>query len=97
MVAYLSSLEPTSSGTRGEALNSSDIPKVVLPVSFRPIVDRDEPFHRPVWFGPLPGHPGTSAVIEMQKGRVWLLDGDGRRHNIFVDVQNETIPGEIPA
>src|SRR5262249_39425365 len=54
LVAYLSSLEPTSPGARGEAINSSDIPRVVLPVRFRPIGDRDEPFHRPVWFGPLP-------------------------------------------
>jgi putative heme-binding domain-containing protein len=95
LLAYLSTLEPASSGTRGEAVNASDIPQAVVPVSFRPIVEKGEPFHRPVWFGQVSGHPGRSAVIEMQRGRVWLLGADGRGRALFVDVLSETIPGEL--
>jgi putative heme-binding domain-containing protein len=93
LLAYLSTLEPTSSGMRGEAVDPRDIPRAVRPVQFAPIVDRSEPFHRPVWFGFLPGHPGMTAVIEMQRGRVWLMEG--RKRTLFVDVLNESNPGEI--
>src|SRR5262249_1017043 len=86
---------PTQSGSRTEANRTSDIPRVVTPVSFRPIIDRSEPFHRPVWFGAVPGEPGASAVIEMQKSRVWILNADGRERRLFVDILSETIAGEI--
>jgi putative heme-binding domain-containing protein len=95
LLAYLSTLEPASLGTRGEAVNAHDIPQAIGPVRFRPIVARGESFHRPVWFGHVPGQPGRSAVIEMQRGRVWLLSGDGRGRTPFVDVLDETIPGEL--
>jgi putative heme-binding domain-containing protein len=95
LLAFLSTLEPASLGTRGEAVDARDIPQAVGPVSFRPIVAPGESFHRPVWFGHVPGHPGRSAVIEMQKGRVWLLSRDGRERTPFVDVVSETIPGEL--
>ncbi len=97
LVAYLGSVEPSGSGSGSlrEAVNARDIPKAIGPVAFRPIIDRAEPFHRPVWFGPVPGQPGTSAVVEMQRGRVWLLDPDESKRTLFVDVLAETTPGEL--
>lgn len=95
MLAYLSTLAPAASRIRGEAVDSRDIPRAIGPVQFRPIIDRREPFRRPVWFGALPGHPDKSAVIEMQKGRVWILDRNGRERTLFVDVLDEMVPGEI--
>src|SRR5262249_23415765 len=77
-----------------EAVNPRDVPRAVGPVSFRPIVDRNEPFHRPVWFGPLPGHFMTSVVIEIQRGRIWLLEEDGKKRTLFADLVNETHPAE---
>ena len=64
-------------------------------MEFRPIVDRAAPFHRPVWFGTLPGHPEWSVVVEMQRGRIWLLGRDGRDRTLFADVLAETTPGEL--
>ncbi len=95
LLAYLSTLEPPSSASSREAVDPRDIPRAVKPVTFRPIIDRDSPFHRPVWFGPLPGHPTTSVVIEMQRARVWLLEQNGSKRTLFADVLSETIPGEI--
>ena len=77
LLAHLATLEPASLRVARRGGQPARHPAGDRPVSFRPIVERDEPFHRPVWFGPLPGHPGTSAVIEMQRGRVWLLEADG--------------------
>ncbi len=94
MLAYLATLEPSRSGARGEAINTRDIPQAMAPVEFRPI-NRDEAFQHPVWFGAVPGHSGTAAVIEMQRARVWLIDIDGRNRRLFVDVLNETIGGEL--
>jgi putative heme-binding domain-containing protein len=95
LLAYLSTLEPPASGSSREAVDPRDIPRAVGPVTFRSIVDRDAPFHRPVWFGPLPGYPGTSVVIEMERGRIWLIERDGSRRALFADVLNETVPGRI--
>ncbi len=95
LLAFLGALAPPGSGSLREAINPRDIPRAVVPVSFRPIISRDERFHRPVWFGPLPGHPGTSVVIEMQRGRIWLLEVGGSKRSLFADVLSETTPGEL--
>jgi putative heme-binding domain-containing protein len=95
LLAYLSTLGPPGLGSLREAINPRDIPQAVRPVTFQPIVDSAAPFHRPVWLEPLPGHPRTSVVVEMQKGRVWLMEADGSNRRLFVDVVNETTPGEF--
>uniref|UniRef100_UPI0013E9CC8E PQQ-dependent sugar dehydrogenase n=1 Tax=Aquisphaera insulae TaxID=2712864 RepID=UPI0013E9CC8E len=95
LVAYLGTLEPPASSSPREAVNARDIPRATRPVTFVPRPVPAPPLHRPVWFGPLPGHAGTSAVIEMQRGRVWLLEKDGRSRSLFVDVGGETTPGEL--
>jgi putative heme-binding domain-containing protein len=93
LLAYLGTMEPPTSGSPREAVNPRDIPRAVMAVTFRSIVD--SPFRRPVWFGPLPGHPGTSVVVEMQRARVWLLEKAGKERTLFADVQKETTPGEL--
>ncbi len=95
LLAYLSTLEPPGSGSIREAVNSRDIPRAVAPVTFEPIFDRHAPFHRPVWFGALPGHPGTSVVIEMQRGRIWTIGIDGTKRTLFGDILSDTTPGEL--
>ena len=95
LLAYLTTLEPPGTGSLREAVNPRDIPQAVRPVTFRPIVDAAAPFHRPVWFGPLPGHLGTSVVVEMEKARVWLMEVDSSKRTLFVDVLSETTPGEF--
>jgi putative heme-binding domain-containing protein len=95
LITYLRTLEPPRSGAWREAIDTPDIPIASSPVSFRPIPYQDAPFHRPVWFGPLPGHPATSVVIEMQRARIWTLDQDGGKRSLFADVINETTPGEF--
>ncbi len=95
LLAYLGTLEPPASGSLREAMNPREIPRALEPVSFRPILNPDATFHRPVWFGPVPGHARTDAVVEMQRGRIWLLEEDGRERTLFADVQSEITPGEL--
>lgn len=95
LLTYLVSVEPPGSGSLREAVNPRDIARATSPVAFRPIDLEGSPFQRPVWFGPLPGHPGTSVVVEMQRGRIWLIGGDARGRTLFADVLGETIPGEL--
>ena len=95
LLAYLGSVEAPASGSIREAVDARAIPRALRPVAFRPIIEAAEAFERPVWFGPVPGHPGTSAVVEMQRGRVWLLDGTGSKRTLFADVLAETTPGEL--
>jgi putative heme-binding domain-containing protein len=95
LLAYLATLVPPRSASPSEAVNPRDIPHAIAPVSFQPIIDRDAPFQRPVWFGALPGHPGTMVVVEMQRARIWLLESNGSKRTLFADVQGETTPGEL--
>ena len=95
LLAYLGSLEPPRSGTLREAISPGDIPRAIDPVAFRSILDGAAPFQRPVWFGPLPGQPGTSVVVEMQSSRIWLLEDGGARRSLFADVLGETTPGGL--
>jgi putative heme-binding domain-containing protein len=95
LLAFLGTAEPPGSGSLREAVNLRDIARAVMPVTFRPIVDLNAPFHRPVWFGPLPGHSGTSVVVEMQRARIWLLEEDGTKRTLFADLLSETTPGEL--
>ena len=95
LLAYLLTLEPPVSRSPREAVDPWDIPRAVVPVTFQSIVDRDAPFHRPVWFGALPGHPDMSAVVEMQKVQIWLLKRGGSARTLFADVFSETISGEL--
>ena len=95
LLAYLSTLGPPETGSLREAISPHDIPQAPAPVTFRPIVDSAAPFHRPVWFEPLPGHPKTSVVVEMERGRIWLMELDGTNRRLFVEVVNETTPGEF--
>jgi putative heme-binding domain-containing protein len=97
LIAHLAGLGPSGSGSLGEALDPREILRAVRPVTFRPIHDRASAFHRPVWFGPLPGRPGTNVVVEMQRGRIWLVEGEGpgARRTLFADLGAETTPGEL--
>ena len=97
LIACLADLGPSGTGSVREALDPREIPGAARPVTFRPIHDRASAFHRPVWFGPLPGKPGTNVVVEMQRGRIWLVEGEGvgARRTLFADLVAETTPGEI--
>ncbi|MDG3007941.1 PQQ-dependent sugar dehydrogenase [Paludisphaera mucosa] len=95
LLAFLASLAPARSASPREAVDPRDVPRAAVPVAFRPWGDASRPFQRPVWFGPLPGLPGGAVVIEMQRGRLWLLEDEGRRRSPFVDVGAETTPGEL--
>ena len=37
------------------------------PVLVRPIIDRSSAFHRPVWFGSMPGRSGVNVVVEIDR------------------------------
>ena len=97
LLAYLEGLGPAGLGTLGEALDPREIPRATRPVAFRPVFGGESAFHRPVWFGPVPGRPEVSAVVEMQRARVWLVakgdEGGGRTP--FVDLGADTTPGEL--
>lgn len=99
LLAYLAGLVPPEALGPAEAVDADAITRAARPVAFRPIHDPANRFDRPVWFGPVPGQPGTFAVLEHQKGRVWLLDdrpgGAVKAGGPFVDVGAETTPGEI--
>ena len=56
LLAYLLTLEPPVSRTLREAVDPRDIPRA-RPVAFRSLIERDKPFHRPVWFGRCRGTP----------------------------------------
>ena len=95
LISYLVALEPPGSGSLREAMNPREIAQVKESVRFVPFLDPDQTFHRPVWFGPLTGYSGISAVIEMQGGRIWLLEKEGRKRSLFVDLSGETTTGEL--
>ncbi|MFO0897539.1 MAG: PQQ-dependent sugar dehydrogenase [Pirellulales bacterium] len=95
VLAYLTALEPAPSSNRSEAVVPRDVPRAVSPATFRPILDPGEPFEHPVWFGALPGHSGKSAVVEMRRGRVWVLGTDGGSRTLFADIVDEIVPGDI--
>ena len=97
LLDYLDRLAPSGAGTLREALDPREIPRALRPVAFRPIENREPAFHRPVWFGPMPGHPKTSVVIEMQRGRIWLVEHEQRGvgRTLFADLGAETTPGEL--
>ncbi|WP_165072607.1 PQQ-dependent sugar dehydrogenase [Paludisphaera rhizosphaerae] len=95
LLAYLATLGPSGTGSLREAVDVRDVPRATVPVAFRPIIAPAERFQRPVWFGPVPGLPGAAIVIEMQRGRLWLLEDDFRRRSLFVDVGDDTTPGEL--
>jgi glucose/arabinose dehydrogenase len=97
LIACLADLGPSGAGSAREALDPREIPRAARPIAFRPTHDRASAFHRPVWFGPLPGHAGTNVVVEMQRGRIWLVDGEGSgaRRRLFADLGAETTPGEL--
>jgi putative heme-binding domain-containing protein len=97
LLAYLGGLVPSGVGTLQEALDPREIPRALRPVAFRAIENREPAFHRPIWFGPMPGRPDTSVVVEMQRGRVWLIDREGRgsARSLFVDLGSDTTPGEL--
>ncbi len=95
LLAYLGTLGPPTSGSLREAMNPRDIPRATEPVRFLPIIDRNAPFQRPVWFGSLPGHPENVVVLEMQRGRIWRIERNGGQRTLFGDVLSETTPGEL--
>ena len=97
LLAYLLQLAPTGRGSIREALDPREIPRAMRPVSFQPMNDRTSAFHRPVWFGAIPGQPGITAVVEMQRGRIWRIEGKAGQGNRtpFVDLGPETTPGEL--
>ena len=97
LLAYLVQLRSTVVGTLQDARDPREIPRATVGVTFEPILERDQAFRRPVWFGPLPGHPGVNVVIEFHHGRIWLLRGEiGRQQRtLFADLSRETRAGEL--
>ena len=97
LLAYLGDLALPQALGPHEAVDADEIPHAARPVEFVPIHSRERAFHRPVWFGPLPGQLGTFAVLEHQRGRVWLLDDEahGGEKGLFADLGGETAPGNI--
>jgi putative heme-binding domain-containing protein len=97
LVAYLEGLALPKPLGSNEAVDPDEVPRARRPVAFRPIHGRDLAFRRPVWFGPLPGHRGTFAVVEIQSGKIWLLEGDegSRRKALFADLADEITGGDI--
>jgi putative heme-binding domain-containing protein len=94
IVAYLTKLEPARSNDLKEALSPRDIPRATSPATFRPIIDASAAFQHPVWLVDVPGHTGKLAVVEL-RGQVWLLEADGSRRSLFVDLTDEVIAGDF--
>ena len=97
LLTYLSKLKPTGQSTRQEALDPREIPRAIDYVNFKPIIDPGLAFQRPVWFGAIPGIPQACLVLEIDQGKIWLLEGEGNqaRKTLFVDVSSETTGGEF--
>ena len=93
LLAYLGRLAPPKPTTPAEATDPGAIPRASRPVAFVPIHDRSQAFRHPAWMGPLPGHPGTFLVTEVQSGRVWRF-ADGAK-TPFLDLSGEITPGDL--
>jgi putative heme-binding domain-containing protein len=97
LLAYLTQLRSTAVGTLQDARDPREIPRAAAGVRFAPILNADQAFRRPVWFGAFPGRRGTNVVLEITRACAWLLDGelDRARKTLFVDISPETTGGEI--
>lgn len=97
LLAYLTQLRSAVPGTLQDARDPREIARATGPVQFEAIIDRDLAFRRPVWFGAVPGHFGTNAVIEMDRGRIVLLRGEPGKleRSLFANVSEETRSGDI--
>lgn len=91
LLAYLAGLRSTTPGTLQDARDLSEISRAARPVDFVPIIPADAPLRLPVWFGFLPGTSNINVVLELDRGRVWLLEGEAGelRKSLFVDVSAE--------
>lgn len=90
LLAFLAGLRATVSGTLRDARSPRDIAHAKRAVRFVPMINREQAFRRPVWFGQFPGRPGVHVVLEVDRGRVWLLQGEleQARKTLFVDLSS---------
>ncbi len=97
LVEYLARLDLPGPAGPHEAGDAREIPRASRPVAFRPVHGPSIAFDRPVWLGPVPGHPGTFAVAEIASGRIWLLEEGpgGARKTPFADLSGEITAGKI--
>lgn len=92
LMAYLRTL---SFGIREGLVSGGrpiDIPRLEVPVTFRPVHSPELAFENPVWCGALPGTRSDLLVIEHQTSRIWRLireDGPVRRE-LFLDLDGQT-------
>lgn len=97
LLAYLGEFRSTAVGTLQDARDPREIARATSGVAFEPIIQPDQSFRRPVWFGAVPGQAATNAVIEFSNAHVWLLRNDGgkQERSPFVDLRTETRAGEL--
>ena len=94
LIAYLETLHlPPPAAARPD--NPAVIARAARPLRVVPLVGPEVRLSRPVWFGPLPGHPGSYLAAEIERARVWRVEPAGGRKELFVDLHAETRHGYI--
>jgi putative heme-binding domain-containing protein len=97
LIAYLETLHLPPPTTAARPDNPDVIARAARPIRIVPFVAPEVGLHRPVWFGPLAGHPGSYLAVEVERARVWRIDSPGPSvtKQVFVDLHDQTRHGHI--
>lgn len=92
LMAYLQSLSFRVHRGQVAQGKSIAIPRLEIPVSFRPVFPADPAFENPVWCGALPGTEQDLLVIEHHSSKIWRVvrNGDTVHRKLFLDLSLET-------
>jgi putative heme-binding domain-containing protein len=97
LVAYLETLRLPRDANRTRPDNPDQIARAAKPLTLTPFHGRDITWRRPVWFGPLAGHPDNYLVVEVEPANIWRLEktATGDRKHPFGDLSNESRRGYV--